>query len=58
MFVPNTSEIWTKLYGPNYTKFWAFETKTVFKKQNKTKQDKKQQQQQKTKQNKTKPILD
>ena len=24
MFVPHTSEIWTKSYGSNYTKFWAF----------------------------------
>ena len=24
MFVPLASEIWTKLYGPNYMKFWAF----------------------------------
>ena len=24
MFVPRASEIWTKSYGPNYTKFWAF----------------------------------
>ena len=24
MFVPYASEIWTKSYGPNYTKFWAF----------------------------------
>ena len=24
MLVPLASEIWTKLYGPNYTKFWAF----------------------------------
>ena len=23
MFVPHASEIWTKSYGPNYTKFWA-----------------------------------
>ena len=24
MFVLHASEIWTKPYGPNYTKFWAF----------------------------------
>ena len=24
MFVPCASEIWTKSYGPNYTKFWDF----------------------------------
>ena len=24
MFVLRASEIWTKSYGPNYTKFWAF----------------------------------
>ena len=30
MFVPYASEIWTKSYGPNYTKFWAFWQKTVF----------------------------
>ena len=24
MFVPPVSEIWTKTYGPIYTKFWAF----------------------------------
>ena len=24
MFVPYASEIWTKSYGSNYTKFWAF----------------------------------
>ena len=29
MFVPYDSEIWTKSYGPNYTKFWAFD-KTGF----------------------------
>ena len=23
MFVPHASEIWTKSYGPSYTKFWA-----------------------------------
>ena len=23
MFVPYASEIWAKLYGPNYMKFWA-----------------------------------
>ena len=23
-------EIWTKLYGPNYTKFWAYWQKTGF----------------------------
>ena len=22
--LPYASEIWTKSYGPNYTKFWAF----------------------------------
>ena len=27
MFVPYASEIWTKSYGPNYTKFWAFREK-------------------------------
>ena len=32
MVVPHASEIWTKSYGPNYTKFWAFWQKTgVFK---------------------------
>ena len=32
MFIPHASEIWTKSYGPNYTKFWAFCQKTgVFK---------------------------
>ena len=30
MFVPYASEIWTKSYGPNYTKFWAFWQKTGF----------------------------
>ena len=35
LFVPYTSEIWTKSYGPNYTKFWAFwqkseVSKTIF----------------------------
>ena len=31
MFVPHASEIWTKSYGPNYTKFWAFwQEKTGF----------------------------
>ena len=30
MFVPHASEIWTKSYGPNYTKFWAFWQKTGF----------------------------
>ena len=31
MFVPHASEIWTKSYGPNYTKFWGFwKKKTVF----------------------------
>ena len=24
MFVPHSSAIWTKSYGSNYTKFWAF----------------------------------
>ena len=24
MFVPHASKIWTKSYGPNYKKFWAF----------------------------------
>ena len=24
MFVPHASEIWTKSYGPNNTKFWTF----------------------------------
>ena len=28
MFVPHASEIWTKSYGPNYTKFLSFLTKT------------------------------
>ena len=37
MFVPYASEIWTKLYGPNYTKFWDFWKKK------KTKQNKKKQ---------------
>ena len=27
MFVPYASEIWTKSYGPNYKKFWAFREK-------------------------------
>ena len=26
-FFTHTSEIWTKSYGPNYTKFWAFRQK-------------------------------
>ena len=31
-FVPHANEIWTKSYGPNYTKLWAFCQKTgVFK---------------------------
>ena len=30
MFVLYASEIWTKSYGPNYTKFWAFWQKTSF----------------------------
>ena len=30
MFVPYASEIWTKSYGPNNTKFWAFWHKTGF----------------------------
>ena len=30
MFVLHASVIWTKLYGPNYTKFWAFWQKTGF----------------------------
>ena len=24
MFLPYANEIWTKSYGPNYVKFWAF----------------------------------
>ena len=28
--LPYASEIWTKLYGPNYTKFWDFDKKTSF----------------------------
>ena len=32
MFVPHAGGIWTKSYGPNYAKFWAF----LPKKQNKT----------------------
>ena len=28
MFVPHASEIWTKAFGPNYIKFWAFWQKT------------------------------
>ena len=24
VFGPHAGEIWTKSYGPNYTKFWAF----------------------------------
>ena len=27
MFVSYAGEIWTKLYGPNHTKFWAFDQK-------------------------------
>ena len=27
MFLPYASEIWTKSYGPNYTKYWAFDKK-------------------------------
>ena len=38
MFAPYASEIWTKSYGPNYTKFWAFLTK---KEKQKTKPKKK-----------------
>ena len=30
MFVPHASEIWTKSYGQNYTKFWAFWQKNGF----------------------------
>ena len=30
MFVPYASKIWTKLYAPNYKKFWAFWQKLVF----------------------------
>ena len=30
MFAPYASEIWTKSYGPNYTKFWAFLQKADF----------------------------
>ena len=30
MFVLNASEIWTKSYGPNCTKYWAFWQKIVF----------------------------
>ena len=31
MFVPYDSEIWTKSYGPNCTKIWAFwQKKQVF----------------------------
>ena len=31
MFVPHASEIWTKSYGPKYTKFGAFlQKKQVF----------------------------
>ena len=42
MFVPHANEIWTKSYGPNYTKFWAFwqkkqKTKTKTNKQTKKK---------------------
>ena len=46
MFVPYASEIWTKSYGPNYTKFWAFwPKKKQTNKQTKTKAKQKQQQQ-------------
>ena len=38
MLVPQASEIWTKSYGPNYTKFELFDKKT--KNKNKTKQNK------------------
>ena len=27
VFVPHAREIWTKAYGPNYTKLWAFDQK-------------------------------
>ena len=30
MFVPHASEIWTKSYGPNYTKFELFDKKMGF----------------------------
>ena len=30
MFVPYASEIWTKWYGSNYTKFWSFWQQTRF----------------------------
>ena len=30
MFLLHASEIWTKSYGPNYTKYWAFWQKTCF----------------------------
>ena len=30
VFVPYASEIWTKSYGPNYTKFWVFDKKLGF----------------------------
>ena len=30
MFVPYAGEIWTKSYGPNYTKFSAFWPKKCF----------------------------
>ena len=36
LFVPHANKIWTKSYGPNYTKFWAFWQKKKTK-QNKTK---------------------
>ena len=29
MFVPYSSEIWTKSYGQNYTKFWVFSNKKI-----------------------------
>ena len=32
MFVPQASDIWTKSYGQNYTKFWAFSQRWVLKK--------------------------
>ena len=35
MFVPHASEILTKSYGPNYTKFWAFNKKRKEKKKKK-----------------------
>ena len=30
MFAPYASEIWTKPYGRNYTKFWTFWQKNAF----------------------------